>query len=108
LEKILYIDNEEDALNALIADDHESAIAIDLCRALLNEDLEWSDVSKIISSLETTDWESVRYAVLGYMTSVVLKTPRKRAVNVLVNFSETFYNTNKAGLVLACWKTVGR
>jgi DNA polymerase-3 subunit gamma/tau len=107
LEKILYLNTEEEMLE-LLGSDESSSATIDLCRGLINEDFEWSDISKIISSLETTDWESIRYAVLGYMASVMLKRPAKRVANAIANFSEPFYNTNKAGLVLACWKTIGR
>lgn len=106
LESILYLDNEDDILIAI--EKTSSSATIDLCRALLNEDLDWQDIAKIITGLETTDWESVRHAVLGYMGAVVLKNPRKRAIHAIEHFSEPFYNTNKAGLVLACYKTLGR
>lgn len=101
LEKVIGL-TEGEALEAIEADVASSA-AINVCRILMEDKPRWLDVAAVISALETTDWESIRYAVLGYMTSVLLRKPDKRVATIIGYFSEPFYNSGKAGLVRACY-----
>lgn len=79
---------------------------IDLCRALLNKE-KWVRVAKLLKGIDEEP-EKIRYAVLGYMTSVLLGSEKgnARAAVIINNFKDTFYNTLKAGLVFACFKSV--
>ncbi len=77
---------------------------VDLCRALLYKK-KWSTVSKILQKLEE-DPESVRYAILGYATAVLLKSPNERAYEMIQSFCDSFIDSKRAGLVGSCYEVV--
>jgi DNA polymerase III gamma/tau subunit len=102
LESVIDVEDIAQRRSILGEVEEESRKTIELCRILLDNSLKWEYISRIISNLETTDWESVRYAVLGYMSSVQLNGFNRRAVWALECFKEPYYATGKAGLVLSC------
>jgi len=76
---------------------------IELCKILLmGERNRWKQVAKILKGL-TEEPERVRQAVLGYFTAVLLNGANTRAALVLSYFESPFYDSGKAGLVLACY-----
>lgn len=83
--------------------EEESAETIELCRALLNG--KWKTISAILKKLQVVDYEKVRYAVLGYMNSVLLNSGQGNAANIMECFLDPFYNSGKAGLTLSCFQT---
>lgn len=84
----------------------EESKLIELCQALLKQET-WKSVSKIIRELpEKEEPESMRRAILAYMTSVLLKSDHAQAAICIDAFKEPFYNSGKAGLVLACYEAV--
>ena len=103
LEKVMYLepDEMEEAIGTVA---EESKEVIDLCRALVKRD--WNETREAIQGIPTNDWESVRYAVLGYASSTVLKSSSKQAALVLEFFKEPLYNSGKAGLVYAAYMAV--
>lgn len=108
LEKIAGLESEEAQKRALEEGlpDEENAEAIELCRILLKEKA-WSPVAEILKKMDTTDPEKIRYAVMGYMSAVLLSGKQNtRAALAIEYFSEPFYNTGKPGLVLACYQTL--
>ena len=107
-EKIMDM-NSEKTLKVLekgICDD-EDGQAIDLCRALLNKTATWGSICEIIKAMNETDYEKVRYAVLGYMSNTLLSGKENhRAAIALESFQDAWYNSGKAGLVLACYNVL--
>lgn len=106
LEKIMEVKDEEKQLKISIQKLNEEEEVINLCRNLLKPN-NWQEVRKILKNIDE-DLEKIRYAVLGYMGSVLLN--EKSNVNVSTTagyiiecFSEPFYNTGKPGLVYACF-----
>lgn len=100
LEKIIHGGKPE----AVLKDAAAQTETIDLCRALLAGE-RWHKIAKIVSGLQAEP-ESIRYAVLGYMRSVLLSgetDKAARAANVIVSFSQNFYDTKAAGLALAAY-----
>ena len=79
---------------------------IDLCRALLNKE-KWGEVAKLLKGIDEEP-EKIRYSILGYMNTVMLGSERgnAQAAMVINNFKDTFYNTLRAGLTFACFKSV--
>lgn len=80
---------------------------IELSRALMKK-AKWNMITTLIKNIDGEP-ESIRRAVLGYCTSVMLGGNAKngntaRAYVVADSFRENFFNTAKAGLVLACWE----
>lgn len=98
LEKVIKLDNKEDALAVINADtDVEEGIA--LCRALANND-KWQSIAAILKGLNT-EVESVRHQVLGYFSKVLLDKGDPMAAVIMAEFKEPFYNTGKPGLIHA-------
>jgi len=81
------------------------AQTIDLCRVLLQKKPTWKDVTKILSVLQAEP-ESVRYAVLGYCNSILLKGDNPRAYAVMCCFTENYYSTGRGGLTMSCYDAV--
>ena len=108
LEKIVGIDPEK-ALKVISAYvDEDSAEVIELCRALLSSRA-WPEVCKVLKGLKeaAVDAEKARYAVLGYMSSVLLGGKQNdKAALALEYFSEPFYSSGFPGLTLACYQTL--
>jgi DNA polymerase-3 subunit gamma/tau len=75
---------------------------LDLCRALLKRD-NWKMVASILKKLKE-DPETVRYGILGYMSKVLLDKGIPQAAIVMECFEDTFFNSKKAGLILACYR----
>jgi len=78
--------------------------SIDLCRALIGK-RPWKEVSRIIQGI-TQEPESVRRAVLGYASAVLLKSGRPQSYVVLDCFRQDFFTTGKAGLIMASYAAV--
>jgi len=78
---------------------------IDLCRILLNSNSKWKQVTEILSKVEEEP-ESIRYAILGYMNSVLMKGENNYAALIIEEFSESFMYSKKAGLTGACYRVV--
>jgi len=81
---------------------------INLCQLLLkNKKNKWAEIVEILKELNE-DEESVRRAVLVYMAKVMLgsKEDPYTASVIVEEFEEPFYNSGKAGLVMACYRVV--
>jgi DNA polymerase-3 subunit gamma/tau len=106
LGKVLYLETDKERVKALrdAGTDDEAKETIDFCRALLKADFQWAGLMGIVEKLDLTEPESIRRAVLGYMTAVLKNQPKfnKHAALVLDCFSNNTYDTGKAGIILAC------
>lgn len=103
-EKVMQLDSEKEQLEAVASTDVKNK-AIELARALMFAP-QWANIAAILKGLDD-DPESLRRMVLAYATTVLLGGGRNgnRAEFVLENFVDPFYDSGKAGLVLACWRT---
>jgi DNA polymerase-3 subunit gamma/tau len=77
---------------------------IDLCRMLLKRD-KWVNIAPILKDIKEEP-ESIRYAILGYMSSVLLNGNNTQAPVVISCFAESFIYSKRAGLILACYQSV--
>lgn len=102
LQQVLEVEEEqqEDLVNRITME--ENAEVIELCRALMKK-ANWSTIAGMLKNLKEEP-ESVRYAVLGYFNSVLLNNGDARSAEIIMRFSEPFYNSGKAGLTLSCWE----
>lgn len=79
---------------------------IELCRAFLEPYVKWKKISGILKNIDDEP-ERVRRAVLGYFSKVLLsENPHVTAAVVIECFSNNFYDSGKAGLVLACYEVL--
>jgi DNA polymerase III gamma/tau subunit len=72
LGKVLFLDSDEERMEALKVDSDENSQTIELCRALLAKDCTSAKLLKLLKTLDLSNSESVRQAVMGYMNSVLL------------------------------------
>ncbi len=104
LAKVLYLDDEEEMLEVLENNEGgETKEVIELCRQLLQTGTTWNKLATLIKSIDCSDAEKVRYAVLGYMNAVLLNgkaTPQ--AVSAMQAFSNPSYNNGKFQITIAC------
>jgi DNA polymerase III gamma/tau subunit len=84
----------------------EVSKSVELCRVLLNSNSTWAQVRKILNKLEDQEPESIRRAVCGYATVILLKEDNVLAGLVLEEFSSNFYDTGKPQLILACYSVI--
>jgi len=98
--------DEEGVLELLEKQDVKRA-AIEICRALINKRTTWSEMSDILKSVDEEP-EQIRWMVLGYMSSTALsgKPISSRAVMIITEFMDNFYDSKKAGLIRACHAVV--
>lgn len=106
LDGITALTDPEEMKKVVTLGSDEQAQTIDLCRALLNQKAGWSTVNKVLANLKDSDPESIRRAVMGYASAVLLKTDNHRAGLVLECFAEPTYNTGFPGLVLAAYQVM--
>lgn len=112
LERVIALDDEDEQRKVIKKGVQEGdPEIIELCRVLLQEKNQWSNVSETLRELDKkgklNDSEEVRYVVLGYMSAVLIKGGKnERAITALEAFSEPTYNTGKSGIILACLRTV--
>jgi len=103
LDKVLNLPPEqrEEAIQQVKAEESEG---IELCRALIKK-ADWAIVGKILQNLKGEP-ESIRYSVLMYARSVLLKKKNIQAYNIICAFENNFYDSKKAGLARACFEAI--
>lgn len=101
LDQVIDMDNET-ALELLIKTGGAEASLSDLCQSLMNGN-KWDTVSKIIKQMDIDDPERLRYAVLGYLSKVLLNKPSDRLSGIIELFLDSWMYSGKAGLINTCY-----
>lgn len=108
LDQVLHLKTDEERVEAVLSSSTTKQ-AIDLARALINPGSKWPDVASILSKIEEEP-EQIRYLVLGYASSVLLKGGKgpiqSRAYCLINAFRDNFYDSKKAGLIAACYEII--
>jgi DNA polymerase-3 subunit gamma/tau len=101
LDQVIDIMDEETALKTVYTVSFGEAEIIDICRALYKNEERWDTIkSKVKAVIENNEPESIRMAILGYMTSILLsKNIDDRASMIIDMFSENTFSSGKAGIV---------
>lgn len=76
-----------------------------LCRvvlAVIQKRGTWKEANKIVTAIEC-DPDQARTHMLNYMSKVLLSTGDKKVYEAMTYFTESFYSTGKAGLIMACY-----
>jgi DNA polymerase III gamma/tau subunit len=79
---------------------------IDIARCLFNPKSSWSDMAAILKEAQSEEPETVRYIVLGYARSILLKGGKmsEKAFEIIDVFSDNFYDSKHAGLAACCYE----
>ena len=107
MDKVLGMDTEK-ALAVVAKEtgaDEEDPDIRALCQKLLKQ-ADWKEVSPILKKIKGQDAEAVRRIVAGYMSAVLLNSGDIAAATVLSYFTDSFFASGYAGLVLACFSAV--
>ena len=101
LGKVLYLDNDKERLKALreAGNEDEAKETIDFCRALYKNE-KWNVICNLLQKMNLSEPESIRYAVLGYGNSILMKRMDSHALKVMEAFSSDTYTTGKFGISL--------
>jgi DNA polymerase III gamma/tau subunit len=77
--------------------------SIDLCRAMMERPPQWKKVAKILSNMKDEP-ENIRYAVIGYARSVLLREGSWFAYNVIKSLEGNLFDSKNAGLAAQCFE----
>lgn len=108
LDQIIELDDEDDMLNAIEKSSSED-VGFQIAKALHNPRIRWSEMIDILNKIENEEVETIRYIVLGFAKSVMLKGGKltDRAMLIINAFGNNFYDSKQAGLVAACYEVIG-
>lgn len=105
LDQVLGVEPEK-RLEVASRSAEQQSQTIELCRALLGNS-SWKQVAGILSGLKDIDPETIRRAVLGYCSSILLKGKAdNRAGRIMELMIDPFYDSGWPGLVYACFALV--
>lgn len=104
LEKIMGMTDEEKMLEVLELGEEAELQVIEFCRILLKAK-SWNQIVQVLQKVDLSDSEKVRYAVMGYMGAVLMKTENQKAAQVLECFSESTFYTGKNGIILFAYQS---
>jgi DNA polymerase III gamma/tau subunit len=107
LDQLRGLPNDEIRLKTLVQDKSFEAEISDLCKLLMSHSqTSWKDIAKVLVVLhEKYEPETIRYAVLGWCNSALLKgwgSSQKAAVCIEA-FQYNTYDSKKAGLTYMCF-----
>lgn len=107
LQQIMGIEDPERQMASLQNADAKQA-AFEIARGLM-AGAAWSKLSKIIKGCDEEP-ESIRWLVLSYFTTVALGGGKNaaRAVEIMEEFQDNYFDTKRAGLVMSCYRASTR
>jgi len=103
LDKMASLD-EDQRSEALKMKMEEEIEGIELCRLLIDS-ANFKKIAEVLKNLKGEP-ESIRWSVLGYARSVLLKSRTYQAYLVIECFKNNFYDSKAAGLASACYEAV--
>lgn len=109
LDSVIHLSSEDEQINAILSTDSER-VAFNLAQKLMDYKSTWKDIASLINELKEEP-ETIRRVILGYASSVVLKSGGKaqeRGAAILNSFRDNWYDCGKSGLVLACYDLFGQ
>lgn len=112
LDSVLALKNPDDITKAITNHNVAEATTLKLCQALYGKK-PWKEIAEMIQVIDDEP-EQIRYAVLGYMNSILIGNKEKksapkddpRAVYIITNFLDSYMYTKKSGLIVSCYRSV--
>jgi DNA polymerase-3 subunit gamma/tau len=104
LEKVIDLDPryQKKAVEKALGEENE---VLDLCRALIMK-AKWPTVSAILKGLQEQEPESVRRAILGYCSVILLKENNPWAFVIMDCLKTPTYDMGWPGIVMACYEII--
>ena len=112
LQQLVELPDDESRFKMLSKDEAFEATIKDLCEVFTKtQKKQWKDVAKVVKSLnETQEPETIRRAVLGWLTSALLGGWARGVSNevlaaIISNWELNFFDSGKSGVVLAAYRS---
>lgn len=105
LDKVRGLTKEKEQLNAIEKASIKTQTIL-IARKLMDTRTKWRDIAPLLKELDGEDTEQIRYMVLGYAKSVLLKKDNARAFRMMELFLDNFYDSKFAGVVAACYQII--
>jgi DNA polymerase III gamma/tau subunit len=102
MDQVIDLPTDEAAMEAIQKIGVNENTIMELSQALLKPATKWETLGKIIKGLDEEP-EKIRYAVLGYMATVLLNADNPRAAQIIQIFSDSWMYIGKSGLVSSCY-----
>jgi DNA polymerase-3 subunit gamma/tau len=102
MDQVIDLPTDEAAMEAIQKIGVNENTIMELSQALLKPATKWESLGKIIKGLDEEP-EKIRYAVLGYMSTVLLNADNPRAAQIIQIFSDSWMYIGKSGLVSSCY-----
>ena len=102
LDQVIDIENDEEAMNAIIDSTVSETTTLEICQELLKPGKnKWATLAPMIKNIDA-EAETLRYAILGYFNAVLLnqKSDNDRVAEMLSIFIEPGMYSGKAGITL--------
>jgi len=105
LEKISFIEDEEERIKICGEGLDADTVSFDLAKMLGSERPNWTKIADILSKLKEEP-ETTRHIVLGYGRSMMLACGqgKSRGYAIVTAFCDDFFQSGKAGLCAACFE----
>ena len=104
LGKVLYLDSDEERLNAIKADDSsENPETLELCRLLASRGFDLHKAMNLLKNMDMSEPERIRQAVMGYMHNCLIKgSCTKEIISAIQAFSNAdTYRNGKFAITVA-------
>jgi len=106
LHAVINMGTAKEQIASVIAND-PTAEAFELAKLLIWGKGTWKQVSALLTKMDKADPEKVRYLVLACCTKSLLGAGNHdRVASIMDEFRDNFYDSKRAGLVLACYNSV--
>jgi DNA polymerase-3 subunit gamma/tau len=105
LDLVLHTKKEDQLKVARQSAEEEDEIVIKICRALFQK-TSWKQIATLLQEARSIDPESIRLAIRGYCTSILLKQVNNRAAMIMEELKDQLYTDGFNGLVLACYSII--
>lgn len=109
LDQIIDLSDESQQLEMIILSGSDEITTKDICQAIAAKKSgaeRWAKLSILLRVVENQDAESIRRAILGYLTNYLLNTKGdegKRVALLISEFSNNYYDSGRAGLISSCF-----
>jgi DNA polymerase III subunit gamma/tau len=100
LDSVIDITDTQKAIEAISTVQASETSVIDICRLLTSAPRKdkWKEMKKLIEGIQEEP-ESVRYAIMGYLSKVLLNSGNDRFSDMLEIFLESWMYSKKAGMI---------
>lgn len=102
LDQVIDLEDDDLAMQTIVDSTVDDVKVIDLCRLLMNKGRTWKQISDLLRGL-TGEPETIRYNILGYLTSVLLNKDSVEVLRMIEIFADSWMYSGRAGLVSSCY-----